>query len=129
MGCISKQQFQNSTDRVTKKVPVPEWGGGDKDAYVVVRSMTVKERTEYEQYWNDKYPDREKTGGAKPNTMEVVGRMVVFTAVDDDGKPLFTVDDIPSFDDKNAAVMTRLFTAALEINGVNAEKVQEAKGN
>jgi Phage tail assembly chaperone, TAC len=129
MGCISKQQIQNSNDRVIKRVLVPEWSNGDAEAYVVVRSMTVKERAGYEQYWNDTYPDREKESGAKPATSEVVARMIVYTVVDDAGEPLFTVEDIPSFNDRNSAVLTRLWNAAIELNGVNAQKVQEAKAN
>lgn len=129
MACISKDQAKRANDRITKKVLVPEWGDGDDNAYVVVRSMTVAERKEYEKYWDDKYPERNKENGERPPGMDVVARMIIYTVTDDDGNPLFSVDDIPSFDSKNNSIMTRLFNAALELNGVDAQKVREAKAN
>lgn len=70
------------------------------------------------------------------NTSEVVAnrdniraKFIVASAVDEQGKPLFTVGDIDALTRKSAAPMDRLFAAAQKLSGMTNEDVEELEKN
>ena len=97
-------------------VPTPEWGGT-----VNVQTMTGTARDEYEQtLFGSKTGDRIKN---------VRATLLAFCVVDDDGKLLFRPEDIEELGGKNAAVLSRLFEAAQDVNKLTDGDVEELAGN
>jgi len=99
-------------DRRTEMVYVKEW-----NETIIVRSMSAQERTDFET----------ANEGAPRST--IPARLVVATAVGEDGSPLFTEADVPALSGKNAAAMLRLFEAASKLNALSGEDVEEISKN
>jgi hypothetical protein len=97
-----------ATDRKTVAIEVQEWGGT-----VYVQTMTADEASGL----SDKNA---------PNK-EGVARVVVLTAVDENGNRLFSFDDIPKLQQKSFRALLRVQEIALELNGLTAETQVEAK--
>ncbi|MFH5805294.1 hypothetical protein [Alienimonas sp. DA493] len=60
---------------------------------------------------------------------EVRARYVVAYAVNDEGKPLFTVDDVPRLLEMDAAYVAAMFEAASKVCGLSEADVEELAGN
>src|SRR5947209_3729524 len=105
---LTREQILAVCDRATAEVPVPEWGEG---GVVRVQSMTGKERAAFEL----KYGVAAGDNGARPTPIEIMTRLVVATAVDEDGRPLFTVEDLDALAEKNAKIITRIFNASVKL--------------
>jgi len=117
---LTKEQILSIDDLKTEDVDVPEWGG-----VVRVRSLTGAERDEFESsLLVGKGKDREV------NMTNARARMVYLTAVDDEGKRLFTSPtDIKALGKKNAAALDALFAVGQKLSGLRKEDVDELLGN
>ena len=87
-------------------VPVPEWGGA-----VRVAVMSGLARDEF-------------TSGRDDGFSNFQARLLMATAIDEEGLRLFTVDQIRVLQGKSAAVLDRLTEVAMHINGMG-QKAQE----
>lgn len=93
----------------TKIVDIPEWGGS-----VIVREMTGVERDKFDE-WVMSSKDRK---GFRT-------RMIVYTAVDEDGKLLFSDLDIPDLQKKSGDILMRISDAALDVCGMSEDSHEE----
>ncbi|KVK77969.1 hypothetical protein [Burkholderia sp. MSMB1498] len=117
---LNRAAILAANDLATVTVDVPEWGGA-----VIIRSMTGAQRDAYETSLMTK----DASGRYTIDTENMRAKLVIFTAVDETGTPLFTPDDLPAFAGKNAAVIERLFVAAQRINGLSKDAVADAEKN
>jgi len=117
---LNRAAILAANDLATVTVDVPEWGGA-----VIIRSMTGAQRDAYETSLMTK----DSSGRYSVDTENMRAKLVIFTAVDETGSPLFTPDDLPALASKNAAVIERLFVAAQRINGLSKDAVADAEKN
>jgi len=120
MQLLSKDQILNASDRSFREVEVPEWGGT-----VRVGSMTAAERDAFEASMVDA-----RGKGKTSKTLENFrARFVAKCVVDEDGQRLFSDSDIVALGGKSAAVLSKLFDVAREVNGMTEADVEELEGN
>lgn len=117
---LSKAEIFAASDLKTETVEVPEWGGA-----VVIRAMTGTQRDAYEQSLMKRGDD----GKFTVDTDGMRAKLVLYTAVDEQGNALFTADDLAALSGKSAAVIERLALAAQRMNGLASDSVDEAKKN
>lgn len=97
-------------DLPKKKIKIPEWG-----VELFVASMSSGDR----EIW-------EKTAKEVKDVRETI---VILTVVDDEGKKVFTADDIPALKKKNAKALDRIAMAAIEHNKITADDIDELEKN
>ncbi len=113
-------QLRECSDLVTREVPCPEWGDS-----VIIRSMTGAERDAFE-----KTTIRMGKKGEFDVVMENARvRLVVLTAVDEDGHRLFTEADIEWLSQKNARVLDRLADVARDLAGLTPKDMEDLAKN
>lgn len=113
MAFLTRDQILESDDRKYETVECPEWGGD-----VRLRSITGTQRDRYEQsLMASNGPDR------KMNLTNARVKLVVLCAVDEDGRGLFTGEDVNALGRKNAAPIDRLFDACRKLSGMSSEDV------
>ena len=99
MAVLTRDQILSAHDLKKVKVDVPEWGGS-----VFVKTITATERDQFETaIYNSK---------KKINFANVRARLASLTVTDDQGKRLFTPDDISDLGKKSATALDRVFQAA-----------------
>jgi len=120
---LSREAILNAVDTKTETVSCPEWGGD-----VMLRGMTAGERDK----WESSLFSTKRHG----NSFEVVAnkdnlraKFIVASAIDEQGKPLFTVGDIDALTAKSAAPMDRLFSVAQRLSGMTNEDIEELEKN
>lgn len=107
--CLTREQILECRDLVEpQEVPVPEWGGS-----VFLRPMngTAKERWEVEH--------------VRSGDKDVRARLLAHTVCDEGGQLLFKPEDIARLSGKSAAPLQRLFNAAMKMNAIGKEDVDE----
>ena len=117
MGILTKEQIQAVDDLRSRIVcvDVPEWGGS-----VNIRPMDVRELDEYS---NDAM--RCKSTGMR----DFRTRLVAYCLCDENGKRLFTEQDIDALAGKSGTVMDRLYRAVDELNDIGPKKIEDIAGN
>ena len=114
MTVLSRDQILAADDRITVRVPVPEWG---QDAVVLVSSMSGAERVAYEDAVAALKPDA-------AHSLRNIVLLVTATVVDESGKPALTVDDAEALLTKNVNVVMRIFRAAAKLNLITDEAIE-----
>ena len=117
---LTRDDIFRASDVHTEIVDVPEWGGAIK-----VRGMTGRERDRYEQ--SMLVPD--KKGTLKPNMTDARARLVAVCAVDDDGNPIFSPDDVLMLSTKSAAALDRVSSVASVLSGISDRDLETLLGN
>jgi len=119
MGILTREQILQADDLRRELVAVPEWGG-----QVYVRSLTGTERDQFEASFIT------VNGMDTQLKLENIrAQLVSMTAVDDDGKRLFSAADVQALASKNAAALQRLFETAQKLSGLSKEDVKELAKN
>lgn len=113
---LTVADIQAVDDRPTLPVEVPEWNG-----VVYVRTLSVNERELLE---SGIQPDK----NGRVNTRGFRVSVVVASAVDADGKPLFDVSAKRWLGEKSASAVERIATAALDYNGMSESSRESAEG-
>lgn len=118
MTRLSRAEILALSELQREDVPVPEWRTS-----VIVRELTGSERDEYETWM---LKARGADGGFPPN---VRARLVVMTAIDESGQPLFADADVAALGAKSGRALDRLWNAARRLSGMGGEAEAEAVGN
>lgn len=117
---LSREQILNHEDIKTELVPCPEWGGD-----VRIRALTLTQLQEWRRSNLTRIQYRDKDGkpitdyAADPEkilTSDV--RLILISAIDDAGQPLFRREDVDALMRKSAAPLARLAMRTVEISGV-----------
>jgi len=115
MGLLSRDAVLAATSVPIETVKVPELGGE-----VRVRGMTGTERDAFEA-------SCVQGRGRKRdfNMQNLRAKMVAYCCVDDDGRRLFTDQDLDRLGAIRADVLDRLFGVAQRLSGMRDEDVEE----
>lgn len=114
---LTKEQILAADDVRTEEVHVPEWGGT-----VRVRTITATERDAFDR-------QRWESGQDEKMRKNVRASLIVMAVVDDDGKLMFSADDIEALGEKSATAMDRVFAAIQRINKMADEDIEAAAEN
>lgn len=117
---LTRDDVLRAKDVHTEVVDVPEWGGS-----LTVRGMTGRERDKYEQSMLQ--PD--KKGVYKPNMTDARARIVAICAVDDDGKAIFSPEDVLILSTKSAAALDRVSSVCSVLSGISDKDLDDLLGN
>ena len=104
-----------ASDSTIKQIDVPEWGGS-----VSIRTMTGVERDTWEVYAQSQM-------GKK--VVNIRAMLAAICLCDADGKRLFTDADATKLADKSAAALDRVYDAAVKLNALSAEEVENIEKN
>lgn len=119
MGFLSRDAILEADDTQFEIVPCPEWGGD-----VRLKSIRGSQRDAYEaSVLEQNGSDR------KVNMRNARAKLIVLCAVDDEGRALFSADDVNALGRKNAKPIDRLFDAARKLAGMGADDVEKLTEN
>lgn len=121
MDLLSKEGILKAQDLRFEDVAVPEWGGT-----VRIKAMTARELDRYEIA---KLPDLSGVSVQNVDFLETMkGRignvratLVAHTAIDAEGKLLFSAEDVAALGEKNAGALDRLFQVAQRLNAIGEQ--------
>ncbi|MCR1769058.1 MULTISPECIES: hypothetical protein [Burkholderia] len=110
---LTKDQILSAPDIKSVSVDVPEWGGG---VTIVMLSGTARDALQ------------ERIAGNKSVSF-FEAAIIVATAVDDSGAPLFGTEDIPALQAKSSAAISRVAGVAVKLNRMGPAGTEEAEKN
>ena len=116
MKRLDRDAILGADDLRIEEVDVPEWGG-----VVALRELRGSERDSFEEGSMDK--DR------NVSMKNVRARLIALSAVDDDGKRLFSEKDAIQLGSKSANALNRLFEKACRLSGITDADVEELEKN
>lgn len=116
---LSRDQILEAKDLETREVDVPEWGGT-----VLVRALSGTDRDAYEASLVQIRGKQQV-----PNLANIRAKLVARAVVDEDGNRLFSDADIKALGQKSAAALSRVFTVAAEMSGLDEKDIEEIEGN
>lgn len=116
---LSRDDILKAEDIGTETVSVPEWGGE-----VLVRGLTGRERDTFEA---DLLVRR--GGQMEVDPRNARARLVALCVVGEDGKQLFTRDDVAALGEKSAAALDRIYEAAARLSGLSEKDQKELEAN
>lgn len=118
-GFLGRDAILDADDRVYEAVDCPEWGGK-----VRVRGLTGTQRDAYEaSLISGNGADR------KMNLANARAKMIVLAVVDNDGRPIFTADDVRALGRKSALPIERIFDVARRLSGMTEADVDKLTEN
>ena len=113
---LTKEAILAASDLKTETVSVAEWGGDVK-----VRSMTGLER--------DSFGASLRDADGKVTLVNYRAKLLVRCMVNDDGSPMFTVDELAAIGGKSSAAIDRVFTVAERLNAMMPDALDAAEKN
>ncbi len=114
MALLSRDEILSKDDLQRELVPVPEWGG---EVYISAMSGSMRDA------W-------EQTLVAEKASMENIrARLVVVTAVDEKGAPLFSAKDAVALGRKSSAALDRCVRVAQRLNRLTASDLDDLSKN
>jgi hypothetical protein len=119
---LSRANILAAKDIVTKDVPCPEWapeGATEEEknsCVVVIRNLTGAGRAAFIQMSMEM---KRAEDSNKKIDFEIEQLLVCMTAVDAEGKLLFTRDDMVALGERNAIALTRCAEVASELAGLD----------
>ena len=116
---LSADAILSADDLTVELVEVEEWGGS-----VRVRTLTGRERDRLEADLLSS-----KKNGAAINLDNVRAKLVVATAIDEEGKPLFQPGAEEALGKKSGAALTKVATVAQRLAGLSTTDVEELRKN
>ncbi len=120
---LTREAILAADDAITEDVPVPEWGGT-----VRVRSLEGMERDRYESsFVRIGTTSRGTLGAVGLSTDNARARLVSMTAIDEDGRNLFSEADVLVLGHKSAAALERVSAVAQRLSGLTDRDVEELK--
>lgn len=114
MAVLGRGDILAADDTKYELVKCPEWGGD-----VRIRSISGTQRDAYEQSLM-----QQNGSDRKMNLRNARAKLVVLCAVDEDGRNLFSAEDVNGLGRKNAAALDRLFDACRKLAGMSESDVE-----
>lgn len=119
MELLTKEQILAAADRPFEDVSVPEWGG-------TVR-VTVMPGVDRDRFDSELGRRRRKDGSF--NVAGMSAYLCALACVDEQGKRLFTLEDVRALEEKSGVALNRVYEAAARLNGLLPDSLEGAKGN
>lgn len=114
MATLSREAILKKDDVIKEVVKVPEWGGE-----VLIAAMSGAMRDAWEQ----------SLIADKASMDNIRARLVVATAIDEQGKPLFAREDIEALGRKSAVALDRCVRVAQRLNRLTAGELDDLVKN
>lgn len=114
---LTRESILQADDLKRELVKVPEWGG---EVYVRVMTGTERDALEQKVFINRKPGD---------TVQNIRAAYAAYTICDENGKQIFTHEDIAALGQKCAAALDRVFEVSQRLNRISAKDVEELKGN
>ena len=112
---LKREDILKVSDIKRELVPVPEWGG---DVYV--KGMTGSERDKFESSMiTIKGKDRDV------NLSNIRAKLASLSICDENGKRLFTENDVQALSQKSASALQRVFEVAQKLSGISDTDISE----
>ena len=114
---LNRTEILNVNDIVIEEVHVPEWG---EDAIVCVKGMTGAER--------DKFESSLVVLRGKSQTFNMANiraKLASLTICDENGKRLFSEQDVQVLSQKSASALQRVFVVAQKLSRIGDEDIEE----
>lgn len=124
---LTKQDIVDSNDLALEKVLTPEWGGDAlpvEERYVCIRTISARERDRWEQDMRDS-----RTGDLATNIENIRAALCALCIADENGIQLFADADVVTLGAKSAVPVDRIFWAAMGLNKLAPEDIEELAGN
>jgi hypothetical protein len=116
---LTREQILGAQDIRIEPVEVPEWGG-----VVYVKRMSCRAAEEYQDWLMAR-----QNGDGSLKMADLRASLLARVLCDDQGRLLFSEDDIGALGEKDSAVMARLFQAAQKASGLVDDAVEETEKN
>lgn len=119
-----KDRIKAADDLPKQEVKIAEWGDESGPLVLYIRTMGSRERDEYEASLVEGRGKNQRT-----STKNARAKMLVSTAVDEAGKPIFDQSDIEWLGEKSAKVVDRLVDIAMAMSGFTDKDIDHLVGN
>jgi len=122
MGSLLKKEdlWQITADLPAEEVEVFD-SNGKLAGVIKVRGLTGSELTKYQE----SLTIRLSSGQTRPNVRFAMAKLIVLTAINDDGSPYFEVSDTKHLDDAPAKILVPLFESAQRLCGLTEDTFKE----
>lgn len=121
---LTKADILAVEDRPTEDVDVPEWGGE-----VTIRALSGAEREKWELSMAKLSVGKDGELTKTPTLEGSTVRLLALSIVDESGEPMFTKADIAGLAAKSATALDRVSKAAMRLNGLSDEAVEDEAKN
>lgn len=116
MKVLTKDEILQADDIRKEKVEVPEWGGS-----VYVKTMTGTERDQFEASIIGVKGERDM--------VNLRAKIVALSTVDEEGKRLFSFEDVVELGKKSALPLNRVFSVAQRLSGFTPQDMEDMTKN
>lgn len=113
---LTPKQILDAEDRKFKDLDVPEWGGT-----VRISTLSGKARDRFEGSILN------KQGGV--NHQNIRAKLCAACLVDEDGKLMFTENEIERLGEKSCTALDKVFAEAQKLNGIGQAEIDELAKN
>lgn len=111
MAVLTRKAILEAQDLKRQVVQVAEWGGE-----VIVTELSAARRLEMEK----SLPEEDS---------RIWPVLVAFCCVDEQGKPIFSLEDVQILEEKNAKTLIRVGRVALRLNRIGTKESDELEEN
>jgi hypothetical protein len=111
-----KDQIFKAQDAKVEPVEVPEWG-----VTLYVKTLSGSDRAKLRTISDHL--------GKVGRESEADTHLLILSACDQQGNRVFNENDFAALNEKNASIITKVAVAALKVNGLGADAVEDAKKN
>lgn len=111
MAILSREAILGAQDLQRITVAVPEW-----DGEVILQEMTLARRVQFERELKD-------------NDDWLRCLAVAYSAIDEQGELLFSVEDVQELGKKNFKPIIKLSNAAFKLNSTREQEIEQHKEN
>lgn len=119
MTRLTRDAILSVDDLQREEVDVPEWGGS-----VLVRGLSGRERDAYEATIIS-----QRGSDVKLNLANARAKLIVRAVIDDEGRPLFSEDDVQALAAKSAIAIERVYAVAQRLSGMSKDDLDELTKN
>lgn len=117
MSYLTRADILAADDAKFGEVDVPEWGGK-----VRIRTLTGTERDLVDEYRQEAYEKSKKKFGIR-------AALCSMAICDENGKCVFSPQDLEALGRKNYDALNRVFEAAWALNGMGEQAIEDAAKN
>ena len=115
----------DSDDLVKERVDCPEWG-----VFLYIRTMSINERTAWEQHLNVERDKADADGAEKENLLKnAVADLIARTACDESGELTFSIDKTEALGKRASEPMKRCYDVAARLNYLADDQIDELVKN
>lgn len=113
---LTRDEILRANDLIVERVPVPEWG---ENAEVLVRGLSAADQLEMASVSFDGQ-DAERS-----DTLKLMIKIPARCIVDENGRRLFTDDDIDALGEKSRTALQRIMETAMRLSDLEVDAAKK----